>query len=111
MSNINFTVAACTQTKENKFVWKLHVIHSAEAFGIVKEIKRTYYIGGMPKELPVGTVIADTLDKFKIVERPCAVITDPRHTDAGKVMDEAAAKKLGMEYKVINLSWLHLKVA
>lgn len=108
MQKIKFTIVSCKPTKEGKFLWKLTVTDTAEAFGIVKDFKRTYYIGGMTAAATVGQVIEEDITKFNIVQRPVAVITDATHQGAF-TMDEQAAKALGKPYKVIQLSWLHIK--
>jgi hypothetical protein len=108
MQRTQFTVVSCTPTKEGKFVWKLHVIHTGSAFGIIKTFKRTYYIGGMTGAVAIGHKIEEDIAKFDIVKRPVAVIIDANHTGS-KTMDEAAAKAAGLPYKVVDLAWLHLK--
>jgi len=109
MQKIKFTVASCKPNQTGGFVWKLTVIDTAEAFGIVKTFKRTYYIGGMTAAIAIGTVIEEDISKFNIMQRPAALITDPTYTGAIRVMDEAAAKATGKQYNVIQLSWLHVK--
>lgn len=84
-------------------------MHVGDAFGVIKEFKRTYYIGGMPKSIAIGTTLEDTLDKFNVIERPVAIITDATYTEQNKTMDIDAAQKLGKQHKVVKLSWLHLK--
>lgn len=90
MAQKTFTVLGSNPSNQGKtFVWKLQVIEEVNCFGINKAVKRTYYIGGMPSEIAVGTEIKEDLNKFEIVERE--FITK----DGNKIM----------------LKWLHAKVA
>lgn len=96
-----FLVVSSNPSNEGKtFVWKLTVTTNVKVFGIVKSVKRTFYIGGMPvnplegktpEELETGVVFEEDLRKFEIVER------DSSHLD-----DDG---------NVIMIKWLHAKVA
>jgi hypothetical protein len=66
--NLTFEVAKCTETKEKKFVWKLVVNTPVQVFGLTKIIKRTYYIGGMPSAVEIGTKFTEDFDKFEVQE-------------------------------------------
>lgn len=84
-----FKVIACNPSNEGKtYVWKLVIESSAVVFGITKTVKRTYYIGGMPKAAEVGAEFKEDLNRFNVVERPF-------ETEDGVIM----------------LKWLHVKVA
>lgn len=68
--NKQFTVSKCTPSNNNTtFVWTLTVEEKAKVFGIDKLVKRTYYIGGMPQAVAIGTQFTEDLAKFDIVER------------------------------------------
>ena len=85
----SFKVLACNPSNEGKtFVWKLAIVTEAVVFGIKKSVTRTYYIGGMPQQAAIGTVLQEDLSKFNVVERPF-------ETEDGVIM----------------LKWLHVKVA
>lgn len=88
---IEFEVTKCTPSNEGKtFVWTLVYTTLAKVFGIEKTVKRTYYIGGMPSEIPVGTKLSESMDRFEVKEYPFP------HPESGEVM---------------MLKWLHVKVA
>lgn len=90
---VKFTVVTCNPNEKGGFVFKLLVVENATAFGMTKEIKRTYYIGGMPAEVAVGQEFEEDLDKFEIVERAYEIVNDQN------------------EREVIYLKWLHVKGA
>lgn len=67
---LEFTVVGSNPSNEGKtHVWKLQTNTTVSAFGLKKNVVRTYYIGGMPAEAEKGKVIKEKLDKFEIVER------------------------------------------
>jgi hypothetical protein len=92
MNMTKFKVASCNPNKEGKFVWKLIVEVSVKVFGINKTVKRTYYLGGMPAAVNVGTEMMEDMDKFEVKEY------------AYNLVDE----KTG-EATVLMLKWLHAK--
>jgi hypothetical protein len=92
---VKFTVVTCNPNKEGGFVFKLENIEEVKAFGMIKSIKRTYYIGGMPQEVPVGTEFEEELNNFEIKERSYVIDTE----------DEAGNSK----QETIWLKWLHVK--
>ena len=67
--NKTFTVTKCTPNKTEGFVWTLTVAEKAKVFGITKDVKRTYYIGGMPEAAEVGKTFQEDLNRFDVVER------------------------------------------
>jgi hypothetical protein len=88
-----FIVLGCNPSNEGKtFVWKLQSTVIAEAFGIKKTVKRTYYIGGMPEEIAAGTELVEDMAKFEVTERPYDVTDD-----------------ITGEVTTIMLKWLHVK--
>jgi hypothetical protein len=66
---VKFTVVSCNPNQTEGFVFKLETIEEAKAFGMTKKIKRTYYIGGMPEAVEVGTEFEEELNNFEIKER------------------------------------------
>ena len=91
--NTKFTVVGCNPSNEGKtFVWKLSANQTAKVFGITKTIKRTYYIGGMPADVKIGTELQEDLNKFEIVERAFDVV----NSETG-------------EATTVMLKWLHAK--
>jgi hypothetical protein len=92
---VTFTVVSCNPNKDGGFVFKLENIEEVQAFGMTKNIKRTYYIGGMPQEVAVGTKFEEELNNFEIKERSYVIETED---DAGNAKEET-----------IWLKWLHVK--
>ena len=90
-----FTVVTCNPNKEGGFVFKLETIEEAKAFGMVKSIKRTYYIGGMPEAVEVGAQFEEEMNNFEIKERSYVIETE----------DTEGNKK----EETIWLKWLHVK--
>jgi hypothetical protein len=88
MSKLTFEVAKCTKNEQGNYVWKLVCNSVEKVFGVEKPVKRTYYIGNMMKEAPVGTKFVEDLDNFNIKQY------DYPHPETGEVL---------------NLSWLHVK--
>jgi hypothetical protein len=91
MSKKTFTVTNCTPNKTNGFVWTLTVDETATVFGITKNVKRTYYIGGMPADAKVGDQFQEDLSRFDVVERPFA------YTENGTTT-------------TMMLKWLHVRI-
>jgi hypothetical protein len=89
--NKTFTVTKCTPNKTSGFVWTLTVAETATVFGIKKDVKRTYYIGGMPQAAAIGTTFVEDLNRFDIVEREFLMTEDDITT---KMM----------------LKWLHVRI-
>jgi hypothetical protein len=89
--NSKFKVVACNPSNEGKtYVWKLVIETKATVFGIEKNVKRTFYIGGMPASVEIGKEFTEDLSKFTVTERPF------EQPETGEV---------------IMLKWLHVKVA
>lgn len=78
-------------------------------FGQSKEVTRTVYLGGMPNEIAVGTVIEEDTANFYIQEYPTAMITDAQGVVT--FMDVAHCLKNNIEHEVLNLKWLHVRSA
>jgi hypothetical protein len=89
----NFEVVACNANSTGGFVWKLAIKTVVVVFGITKTITRTYYIGGMPSAVAVGTKLEEDLHRFEVIERPFEFINDDNEKDT------------------IMLKWLHAKAA
>lgn len=85
-----FTVITCEPNKTNGFVLKLSANTTVTAFGQVKTVKRTYYIGGMPTAVEVGTELKEDITRFDIKER------ETPYADA--------------DGNTIMIKWLHAKV-
>lgn len=83
-----FKVLSCNPNQDGKFVWKLQTSKKVTTFGVEKVVTRTYYIGGMPVEVAVDSIIQEDMSKFEIKEYPFA------NPDTGEV---------------IPLKWLHAK--
>lgn len=64
-----FTVVTCNPNQKEGFVFKLEVNEEVSAFGMKKNIKRTYYIGGMPAAVAVGATFEEDMNNFEIKER------------------------------------------
>lgn len=88
-----FTVTGCTPNQKGGFVWKLNTVVKTEAFGIKKDVKRTFYIGNMPASVEPDTEVKDDLNRFDVVERPFDTV------------EESTG-----EQQTIMLKWLHVKV-
>lgn len=93
MKQTKFKVLKCTQ-KEDKtgYVWTLSCIEETTCFGIKKTVSRKCYIGGMPKEVAIGTELTEDISRFDLVRRPYSF-----KDELGKVVD-------------IDLLWLHIKI-
>lgn len=104
-----FTVVSSKPNKTGGYVIKLSANLVAQAFGMTKVIKRTFYIGAMPQALATGLEIMEDLSKFDIVARPCAVV---KHAD-GRVetMNVEDAQKQGIAHEIYMLKYLHVKAA
>ena len=86
---VTFEVVGCNPNKEGNYVWKLLANEEREVFGVKKMVKRTFYIGNMPKEVEKGTKLIEDMAKFNVKEYDFAL------PDTGEV---------------IQLSWLHAKL-
>lgn len=90
--NKKFTVTNSSLSNEGKTnVWTLTVNETAKVFGITKEVKRTYYIGGMPVAAKIGDTFEEDLNRFDVVEREFA------YTEGGKTT-------------TMMLKWLHVRI-
>ena len=89
---IKFTVVTCNPNEKGGFVFKLEVVELAKVFGMTKSVKRTYYIGGMPEAVEVGTEFEEEMDNFEVKEYDYTF----RNEETGN--DET-----------IQLKWLHVK--
>lgn len=90
--NKKFTVTNSTPSNEGKTnVWTLQVNETAKVFGISKEVKRTYYIGGMPVAATIGDTFEEDLNRFDVVERAFS------YTEDGKTTS-------------MMLKWLHVRI-
>ena|SRR5688500_8498251 len=92
---VKFKVVTCNPNKTEGFVFKLETIEEASAFGMIKTIKRTYYIGGMPAAVEPGAEFEEELSNFEIKERSYEIDTED---------EDGNAKK-----ETIWLKWLHVK--
>lgn len=111
MANIvNLKVASCNKNQKGGYVIKLvdETTKILNIFGMSKTvvIKRSYYIGNMPQPLVIGQVFAEDMDKFRIVQRPCALLKDENNNIIGTTSPEMAQKS-GKSYQIIMTSWLH----
>jgi hypothetical protein len=88
---IKLKVVQCNPNQTGGFVLKLEVNEEAKVFGMVKNVKRTYYIGGMPQAVAVDTVFEEEMSHFNIDELPYEIINDNN------------------EKEVIYLKWLRVK--
>lgn len=67
---VTFTITQSTPSNEGKtFVWKLEANFVVKAFGVEKSVRRVFYIGGMPIEGVIGSIVKEDLNNFTIVER------------------------------------------
>lgn len=87
-----FTVVTCNPNEKQGFVFKLEVNEEVKAFGMTKNIKRTYYIGGMPAAVEPGATFEEELNMFEIKER------------SYEIDNEETGQR-----ETIWLKWLHVK--
>ena len=85
---VAFKVVKSTKNAKGTFVWKLEVNTTIKAFGVEKQVKRTFYIGNMPVAGVIDSVIEEDLNRFEIREYAFA------HPETGEQL---------------MLKWLHAK--
>lgn len=100
---VKFTVVTCNPNKEGGFVFKLETIEEVKAFGMIKNIKRTYYIGGMPAAVEPGVQFEEELNNFEIKERSYVIDKTDENDDPILDVDGMPVQE------TIWLKWLHVK--
>lgn len=106
---ISFTVTKSTKNQKGSFVLTLKYTEKVQFFGQIKDVTRTCYLGGMPNEVAVNTVIVEDTDNFYIKEYPTAMVKDAQNNV--KFMDVQEALKADLEHEVLNLKWIHVRTA
>lgn len=104
-----FTVRKCTKNQKGAYLLTLDYKEKVMIFGEPKEVSRTVYLGGMPNEKAVGTVISEDTDNFYTKVYPAALVS--KNDGSKEVMEIKDAMDQGLEYEKLDLTYIHAKSA